>query len=243
MYRLFVGQADPFHGSTALETLFMSTERVATFCKYTTWQCELNSGRLFNRSGAADEQELASLLWTADLHDVFVKWAHPPLRAPLLGLLASKGIVPKVYAINMFRPPCLYPLSSHSVRLRRENATQWAAHEGAVLRASFARMPHCALSLNYGDLLWRFEKVQHAFYDLFGLYVRNDYVLTLHRDVYPYNELKVHGSLQTYAQSHRPSSYGYNVTTANCTRDVDLFPIDVLDALAALTSESNELVQ
>ena len=112
-----------------------------------------------------------------------------------------------------------------------------------MLRESFARMQHSAMSLNYGDLLWRFEAVQHVFYDRFGIRVRNDYVPALNRDIYSYNRLKVHGTLHAYAEAHRPSFFPYNVTTGSCTRDIDLFAVDVLDALAALTCESNKLVQ
>ena len=122
-HTLFIGNAAPFQGSTALEMTIMSDPKVATFCEYVTWECELNAQRMHM---TASNGQIMSLLWRPSVHTVFSKWIDTPLSPSVWQVLNAKGIFPKVNVITMFQPPCLYTLSTHQRSDFKKNASVWA---------------------------------------------------------------------------------------------------------------------
>jgi len=212
MHRLLVEQASAFHGSTALQLLFLSDHTVSNLCRHTAWQCELHAV-----SHNASLATLVSLLWTPDATTLVVKGTRwQPFDRAALALLRDKGIRPIVLRVLMYSPPCLYKLS-RTLRARHDrNASAWRAAEQGGLARHAALVDGAAITLNYADVLWDFERVQAALQERLGLHVSDAFVPVVGCDVFAYNRLKTVGTLRAFAAAHPPASVGYNASTRQC---------------------------
>lgn len=214
-HTLIVGNAPPFHGSTALAMTIMSDSNVGTFCAHVGWECELNPERLGIRN--ATTAAIMSLLWRPSVHTVFSKWIETPLSTSVQSVLGMKGISPRVNIVTMFQPPCLYLLSHNQRNSFQKNASNWAkgsAHHWAQARMAIHQSN--SLILSYGDLLWDFPTVAESLRRRFGLNVSNRFSPRMGIDVFPYNKWKTDGTLADYARTHDPGSFGYDVRTMRC---------------------------
>lgn len=130
--------------------------------------------------------------------------------------------------VLMYRPWCLWPLSSHA-REQRDSMglARWAAQEVGFMEDLRAKLTvHRAaarpvLLVSLAELLWRperFETLLGAFAPCLGR-VDLSFLPRLGRDIYPDNSFgHVDGSLRSYGESKDPASCcSYDVEAAVCS--------------------------
>lgn len=246
--RLFLMElVHAFEGSTALQSVLMSSPHLSTLCSYNSWQCEgqwILEDAVSNKTNGIVGQNWRtrnllptfSEVWDLDREVLFdksphflldnVESIHKHLVAALPDKMLQAGIrrLDAAY-IMMWRPTCLGFLAGHS---EKWSTKQFAMRMLAVLRQLVEvhklvrTMGLPILVICQGDLLWdagaTLRRIESFLPCLHS--VTNDFVPTLGKDVFPGNQWKVDGSLKTYSESIKPESIGYDVRSRNCSGDM-----------------------
>jgi len=179
-----------------------------------------------------------SRIWNLSLPVLVTKWAPYFIpssadlealnRAPPVRALAGAGVRRLRYATAaLYRPWCLWPLSSDAQKERRANLTQWAHEELGFLErhvnqhaaVTAAGLP--ALVASFADLLWRPERVSsalQAFAPCAGrLSARYD--VSTNSELRPSNKIKTsrtQGSIAAFGERFNASQLGYDLEGSRC---------------------------
>lgn len=227
----------PYHGSTALEGVLMSSPYLATLCSAGTWQCEgrsIMSEAGFDNVGGWDYSKMLNMysrFWNLSLPVLLEKTPQQFsfVRTERMQLMSTKLPSPFINAgvfrlrlayILMWRPPCLAELSTHA---GNHDAT-WARMELSQLEKLMdahqflASMNAPVLVINFASLIWYpLLTVQRLEVFLPCLGPMNaDFVPQLGVDIMEANEWKAQGSVRDFGASIDPGSCRYNVISHSC---------------------------
>mmetsp|Transcript_66720 Transcript_66720/g.145505 ORF Transcript_66720/g.145505 Transcript_66720/m.145505 type:complete len:391 (+) Transcript_66720:58-1230(+) len=217
----------PYHGSTALEVMLMSSGKVGTLCKSKTWQCE--GSKLFRSSSVnrsvnmAEKLETFSQFWDSSkpvllekstdrlmgvLQDDMDLWDTPVPKK-----LKREGVTflqPRY--ILMYRPLCLWALSTKAAAFVEKEARRHAQKELrhlehlAEIHKHFKKLGRAPLVISYADLLWNPDftqlRVEHYLPCLGSLDM--DFLPKLGRDIFPKNEFKVSVGIRSFGEHIDP---------------------------------------
>lgn len=230
----------PYEGSTALASVLMGSENLATLCSFNEWQCE--GRRIFEAKsdaapGPTSVLDAYSAVWDLS-KPVFFDRSPSMLKSAeqfYEDTLASGAIPPAMANVNietlsyayivMWRPFCLGPLSGHfPVHTSRHELLQMAFEDVARLQR-FVRDHKWmvenglhVMTLNLGSILWKPSATEYrlrAFLPcLSNLSV--DYVPRLNIDVYPGNEWTADVSVRSFGKSVDPVELGYDRDAETC---------------------------
>jgi len=228
----------PYHGSTALEGVLMSSSNLATLCSSRRWQCEGREIMMkHGRSGEPSEWDYEDMLaqyseyWNLS-RPVFlektpsqifaVQREHDGvLRARLPPKLRNKHGVKHLDTIYvlMWRPVCLGVLSSH---LEQEEKKELDYLQRLVdAHRYLTRIGVPVLVINYADLVWRPELTLRrlsSFLPCLGQ-LDIDFVPREGKDVFRGNKWKVSGSVREFGRRVDPERCcDYSVEQRRCTK-------------------------
>jgi len=241
-----------YHGSTALESVFMSSSKVTTLCSAKTWQCEARLD--FNGRAECIRENLLpryAEYWDMSKPVLFEKGPrgmydkvlreYPEIqkeqKEQAKGLMdAGFGDLSLAYII-MWRPVCMSVLSSHArIELKKDplkfarDELEWfedlvKSHKYLTAR----EIPVLVTSL--GDMMWN-EKYSRPrmleFVPCVGE-IDFDYVPQKGTDIFPGNEWKAEGSLRSFGKSVNPKECcGYDVVRKACRIKRSGYVFDVL---------------
>eukprot|EP00448_Togula_jolla_P035633 CAMPEP_0170621226 /NCGR_PEP_ID=MMETSP0224-20130122/28491_1 /TAXON_ID=285029 /ORGANISM="Togula jolla, Strain CCCM 725" /LENGTH=366 /DNA_ID=CAMNT_0010947477 /DNA_START=65 /DNA_END=1165 /DNA_ORIENTATION=+ len=218
------------HGSTALESVLMSSPKVATLCKSNFWQCE--GHKLLESMGhglATDEIDTDFMLTTysnfwdlsrpvlldkktknmdhlAQQDDILIK-NQPP------AMMRDHGIqrIETAYVI-MYKPLCLWPMSTDLSELVRTNASSYVRSELKKImqlvdvHKYFTSLGKPPMVVNYADMVWNPDYIQRELRKYLPCVgeVDTDYTPVLGKDVFPGNNMKISTGVKTYGLSSNP---------------------------------------
>lgn len=234
---LLVILVPPFHGSSALEGVLLSSPKVASLCSGRTWQCE---GQTLLRHH--DKPFYEPRNWTGHFTEVLSVFSHywnlsrPVLldkspsswnyarriyesasRATLPEQMTSHGVERLVVRfILMWRPLCLRAIASFDPPYEREVRkleTQAASHR------ELSAMGVPVLVVNYADLLWRTDRTQRRINSYFPCMqpVDLDYTPRLGVDIWEENDWKARGTVRAFGKRHPPQECcRYNLAEGHC---------------------------
>jgi len=218
------------HGSTALESVLMSSPKVATLCKSNFWQCE--GHKLLESLGhglATDEIDTDFMLTTysnfwdlnrsvlldkktknmehLDQQDALLLKTGPPAAMRQHGIKR----IETAYVI-MYKPLCLWPMSSDLQELVRSNAESYVRSELkrvvelVDIHKYFASQGKPPMVVNYADMVWNPEYVQRELKKYLPCVgdLDIDYQPVLGKDVYPGNHMKIKSGVKSYGLSTNP---------------------------------------
>jgi hypothetical protein len=245
-YRLvLVAASQPYHGSTALQGVLMSSDRLATLCNYKSWECEGNQIMEDNGFSKNHDQWNSHMMlrlyaqnWDISKPVLFDK--SPDMNYPLFhlasdlrhtripNLMQHNGVTNVKFAyIMMWRPICLASLSSHGkTRIKEEGKQALARSELKNIKnmvyshRSMERHSMHVLVVNFADMIWKPDHTTKRINDFLPCLGKldADYVPTLGKDVYPENEWKADGSIRQFGASIDPSRF-YSVEKGTCLTD------------------------
>jgi len=245
-----------YHGSTALESIFMSSPKITTLCSAGTWQCEAR----LDFDGIA--HTICNLDSCVDLFSRYVNYWN--MSQPILFEKGPRGMHAKVVReytemqkerdenpaffkehgiadlklayVMMWRPVCLSLLSSHARQDARQNATAFALAELTWLEDLVESHKFLTengvnvLVTNLADMMWRVKASKQRLEEFVPCVgdLDFDYVPKLNKDYFPDNEWKADGSVADFGRSVHPEKCcGYDVAQAKCTGSEGQF-FDVL---------------
>eukprot|EP00448_Togula_jolla_P017887 CAMPEP_0170585528 /NCGR_PEP_ID=MMETSP0224-20130122/9262_1 /TAXON_ID=285029 /ORGANISM="Togula jolla, Strain CCCM 725" /LENGTH=383 /DNA_ID=CAMNT_0010909019 /DNA_START=33 /DNA_END=1184 /DNA_ORIENTATION=+ len=218
------------HGSTALESILMSSPKIATLCSSEMWQCE--GHKLLESMGhglATDEIDTHFMLstysqyWNLDrpvLLDKKTKMLdHLPkqdaalLKSELPYPMKFTGIkrIDTAYII-MYKPVCLWPMSKDLVMLVRNDAGAHARSETKRLQQLvevhkyFSDQGRPPMVVNYADMVWNPDYVQRELKKYLPCLgdVDMDFRPKLGQDVYEENKMKIDLGVKSYGMTQDP---------------------------------------
>ena len=139
----------------------------------------------------------------------------------------------------MFSPWCLWPLSSHAIKSRNSNLTQWALRELllltkiAELYKMFVAQGVPVLLISYADLLWKPERFKLKileFLPSLGSMPYEHFIPQMGKDVFAGNQMKVKVDLSIFGSLHQPKRCcQYDIKRSVCMGDPRLL-YDGLDS-------------
>lgn len=241
-HRMFLmALVHPYEGSTALASIIMGSENLATLCSFDEWQCEGRKiieaksdegihhvnvldaySAVWNLSKPVLFDKSPNMLVSAkEFYEEHLASAYIPRR------MAAENIQTLSYAyIMMWRPFCLGPLSSHFPdRTSRHELLQYAFME--VKRLKRLVIEHewmvqnglDVMILNFGSVVFKPSvtayRLQAFLPCLPNLSV--DYIPRLGIDVYPGNDWKASGSVRSFGKSVDPVALGYDREAETCS--------------------------
>jgi len=250
---LLLSVTAPYHGSTSILQLMMSSPDVSNLCSYgENWQCD---GMPIMR----DEEG-----WSDDIDD-WHGWQKPlqhfskywNLNSPVLlekspnlihaiedsvkelssielpELMRTAGVegLELAYIIT-WRPPCLSPLSSHSYERLEHGSDEWIHHEELFYKQLvdahklLLEMGVPTLLINVADTLWRQDETLKRVQDFLPCVsgLGFDYMPEMGKDIFHGNHWKLESTLKSYGESVDPvDCCGYDVVTTECL-DVSKWP-------------------
>jgi len=258
-----------FHGSTALEGVFMSSPKVTTLCKADVWQCEAHfiyEAKGENLKDATDMLWEYSNLWNLsmpifldkgprDLKKIY--WEHAELdKERLAGLpnpMKWKGISTLTFVyVLMWRPVCLSILSHNARNVIEADPKGFAMSELTLLEEMVEAHKYLSgkgyrlVVLSLGDLIWKPERTQErlqTFLPCLGD-LDFDWTPTLFKDVWPGNKWKSNGSVKKYGEATSPwDCCRYQISEQKCYGETDYFAkLDTLDQKRAYEAQDYMLM-
>ena len=226
-----------YHASTALQGLFMSSPSIATLCSSREWECEgrrIMQHHGFSEFGHEDGTgrawdystllRLYSQFWDLSKPLLLEKTPNQYMRtATMLSALSQaalplrmldKGVrVLKRAYVLMWRPFCLWQLSSHAHEAGAPTKSDWLEDEIRTLEHLVAdhRLLILAdepiLVVSYADVLWQPESVVSQLEDFLPCAGRldADFVPQMGVDIFEGNHWKAVGTVRQYGAQHRAS--------------------------------------
>lgn len=131
--------------------------------------------------------------------------------------LTAKGVTRVRWAmVIMYRPWCMFSMSSHAISDRAANKTAWAKatlyelEDLAATQRELRRRQVPVLTLSYAELLWQpaWVETRVAEFAPCAGALNLSLVPTLGLDVFEENNLKLDSSLTDYGKSVSPHNYG-----------------------------------
>jgi len=252
-----------YHGSTALESVFMSSSSLTTLCSAGTWQCEARLD--FDGKQACIRKDLLSRMskyWNMSKPVLFEKGPrglHEKVVREYEALVKEHQVSPAKMAelgmeelnlayVVMWRPVCMSKLSKHARQEIMVNPKKYALDELIWLEdlvKSHKFLTERAVPVlvtNLADMMWKVPESKarmQSFLPCLGE-LDFDYVPVLNKDIYASNEWKADGSIQAYGESLDPlQCCQYNLEESSCTGPGALFSLldgeDMTRAMDALS--------
>lgn len=240
-----------FHGSTALEGVFMSSPSISTMCSSNVWQCEshfIYENRHQNVKNATDLLETYSQYWNLDQKVYFdkgprdlkkIRWEQKELeREKQDGIPASmkKAGVKNLFFVYvlMWRPVCLSKLS-HNARNMMEKDQEGFAYQEMLLLEDMVEahryldnFGYKIMVLNLADMMWKTDRANNRIKQFLPCLGELDFDFTpvLGKDIFPGNAWKADGSLKAFGASTNPwECCSYAVEEQKCYDDADFFQV------------------
>jgi len=229
-----------YHGSTALEAIYMSSPAITTLCTAKTWQCEARLD--FDGEAHCIRDDLLpryAKYWDMSKPVLFEKgprgmydkiireWPEIDKELKEEGPKLDKlgfGTLKKAY-IMMWRPICLSLLSSHARDDLEADPKKFAQDELQWLEDLVASHKYLLdkgepmMVLNMADLLWKTDYAKNkleTFTPCVGE-LNFDYVPKMGKDIYEENEWKAEGSVKAFGESVDPwDCCGYSLEENQC---------------------------
>jgi hypothetical protein len=230
---LLLSLSQPYHGSTALECVLMSSSNVATLCSARVWQCE--GGSILRREGGCAD-ETCRWNWDKSLGLFSKYWnlSKPFLleKTPIMvrdipgmhqGLVSVEARYPhQRQFIMMWRPICLGALSSHRLTEEKE---LWMFETLVAGHKYLLEQGERVVVVNIADLMWRPSKsAWHLYKQIPDLGVLDmEYVPKIGKDIFPENMWKVDKSVAEFGRAADPDKLNYSVHEALCKDGVEGF--------------------
>jgi len=230
-----------YHGSTALEAIYMSSPKITTLCTAKTWQCEARLD--FDGEPHCIQDDLLpryATYWNMSKPVLFEKgprgmydkvtreWpeiakelSEEPDKLQKLGF----GTTLKKAYVMMWRPICLSLLSSHAREDMEADPKKFAQDELQWLEdlvnshKYLLEKGESMMVINMADLLWKTDYAKNkleAFTPCVGD-LDFDYVPQMNKDIFDGNEWKAEGSVKAFGQSVDPwECCGYSLEQNQC---------------------------
>jgi len=243
----------PFHGSTALAGVLMSSSNLSTLCSYgTNWECEgswimedqgwdkhISTWQDFGTvlqsySEFWDLQRPILLEKTPNRIDAVEKEFWGLKSAPLPPKMVEAAVkeLQPVYVFT-WRPPCLAALSSHAQETLMDKGLEHWTHWELIYYQELVDAHKFLLQqgipvlvINIADLMWQQERTQQRIEHFLPCLGRLDFTYQpkTGEDVFSGNLWKLEGSLRSFSEKNQPlECCGYEVDTAKCI-DPDKWP-------------------
>jgi len=248
---LLLPMVPQFHGSTALEGVFMSSPHVTTLCSSNVWQCEghfIYAARNEELHDATDILKTYSKYW--DLRQpVFLDkgprdhtkllWERAEMveeiRTDFPKAMTAAGITHLSMAyVLMWRPICLSWLSRQARQSIQDNITAFAADELVIVEGMaeshkyLTSMGMPVVVVNLADMMWRPNESRRRLLDFLPCLESIDlgFVPSLGVDIFPGNEWKASGSIQAFGASTDPDQCcSYDAKEQACATATNVFDL------------------
>lgn len=232
----------PFHGSTALEGVLMSSDKISTLCYGNRNQCEgkwLMMDHGYRGDSSAWDWSIAldvfSETWNISRPILMdktpnyiqnIRHTHESIKAAKLPeKFKAEGISTlKLQYILLWRPVCLARLSKHFNQAEDEER-ELRMFEQSVQAHKYLVQNASVIVVSIADLMWRPTSTALRL----QTYLPNvetldpEFVPQLGTDVFESNRWKADGSVAEFGRSVDPGTIGYSVVDASCREGVSGF--------------------
>lgn len=236
---LLHGLSSPYHGTTALEGVMMSSSKVSTMCVEGVPNCELG-GFMEQKTGEKSQRSAHNWKYAEAYAGLEAHWtgSRPIMFDKTPSVLGSEKLVHEGFKkaggaqlgqayIIMYRPSCLWTLSGHALAKAQGAAgifmtalTEYTELLRAVkAHKYFLSVGADVLVLNLADLMWQAESATDRIEKWMPCLGKLDacYIPKEGKDVE--DHWKVHGSVCSFGKSNSPKKVGYDIQTKTCTKD------------------------
>eukprot|EP00039_Didymoeca_costata_P013066 m.193209 g.193209 ORF g.193209 m.193209 type:complete len:405 (-) comp15664_c0_seq5:1740-2954(-) len=147
----------------------------------------------------------------------------------------KKREFPKIYGdlipvyIFVWRPFCLYRLSSHTRALAKDKGDAFAVNKELsilklLLESAMKMRENQApvLIVNYAELIWKpevAEKRLHKFFECLPKGFNMSFVPHMGRDAFKSNKWKPKGSVQGFGEKKHPDNFGFSLADMVCEKN------------------------
>jgi len=230
---LLLSLVPAYHGSTALESVFMSSSNLATLCTADMWQCEGNK-ILAAEVGFSNNMSTWNFSTMLDVYSKYWDLDRPVLleKSPnqLLHVKAMREGLLRVQMplrmqhhgvraltlkyVMMWRPLCLWTLSTKSIASLTKTPRAWILRELELYETMVEAHRYLSsvgqepLVINFADLLWNPRATKARIESFVPCLGDLDFEkeIELGKTVFLGNHWKLSGAVHSFAREHDPKS-------------------------------------